>query len=124
MKSVENLPKLNLQDALAVMDEDETELDKVLKLLLDPANIQHNTELSRNEITAFSILRALGKKYKLEVLDDFLKENLVLRVSKGRAGRKEWVKITSRQLAMADQNSQYGGPQPQSWRGRWFGGRR
>lgn len=100
-----SLPTLGLSDALAVMDEEKTELDKVLELLLDPKNIAHNTELTRNEITAFSVLGAIAKAHpELTALRDFLKENLVLRVSKGRAGRKEWVKITSRQLAMVDQN--------------------
>jgi hypothetical protein len=96
-------PHLNLQDALAVMEEEKTELDKVLELLLDPKNIQHNTELNRNEILAFSVLSTICKAHpELSALKTFLAENLVNRVSKGRAGRKEWVKITSRQLAVAE----------------------
>lgn len=90
------LPVLGLQEQLAVLEEDKTELDKVLELLLRPENIQHNTELSRNEILAFSVLTAMSKQYRLEVLRNWLAENLVLRVSKGRQGRKEWVKIVSR----------------------------
>lgn len=121
MPKTESIPTLGLSDALAVMDEEKTELDKVLELLLDPKNIQHNTELTKNEITAFSVLTSICKKYKLPVLDDFLKENLVLRVSKGRAGRKEWVKITSRQLAMTDQNAELQRP---GMLGRIFGRRR
>lgn len=97
-----DLPQLGLADALAVMEDEKTELDKVLELLLDPRNIHHNTELTQNEITAFSVLASLAKKYNLEALTDFILENLKLRVSKGRQGRKEWVKITSRQLSMMD----------------------
>lgn len=92
------VPVLGLQDAMLAMEGDETELDKVLELLLDPKNIQHNTELSKNEITAFSVLATMAKRHNLPVLSDFLAENLVLRVSKGRAGRKEWVKIVARHL--------------------------
>lgn len=89
-----DIPRLGLSDALLVSEEEKTELDKILELLLRPENIGHNTELTRNEILAFSVLTTIAKKYTgLTVLGDFLRENLVLRVSKGRAGRKEWVKI-------------------------------
>lgn len=100
------MPELGLQEALISEEKEETEMDKVLKLLLDPANIAHNTELSRNEITAFSVLSTMRQKHKLPVLNAFLKDNLEYRVSKNRAGRKEWVKITSRQLAMSDQQDE------------------
>lgn len=98
-----DLPQLGLQDALMMMQDEETELDKVLKLLLDDKNIHHNTELSGKDITAFSVLASITKLRKLPVLENFLYENLKLRVSKGRKGRAEWVKITSRSLVRADE---------------------
>lgn len=117
----EDLPKLNIQDALAVMEEEKTEMDKVLALLLDPKNIQHNTELNRNEILAFSVLSTICKSHpELTALKTFLAENLVNRVSKGRAGRKEWVKITSRQLAMAQDQMGMDGPPPRPGMSRFF----
>lgn len=114
------MPQLGLADAVVMAAGDEkTELDKVLELLLDPKNIGHNTELSKNEILAFSILGTLARRHNLPVLKEFLAENLVLRVSKGRAGRKEWIKIVGRHLAqenaeMATENVRRG----------WFGRRR
>lgn len=111
----QSTPVLGLSDALAVMDDEKTELDKVLELLLDPRNIQHNTELSKNEITAFSVLSTLAKRHNLPVLSDFLAENLVLRVSKGRAGRKEWVKIVARHLQQEQE-----GVAPTGGLGRYF----
>ncbi len=99
-------PTLNLSDALLSVEEERTELDKVLELLLDPKNIKHNTDLSKNEITAFSVLSTLARRHNLPVLSDFLAENLVLRVSKGRAGRKEWVKIVARHLQGDDMQEQ------------------
>jgi len=91
-------PELGLSDLLAVAEDEKTELDKVLELLLDRKNIEHNTDLTTREITAFSVLSTIAKRHNLQVLTDFLAENLVLRVSKGRAGRKEWVKIVARHL--------------------------
>lgn len=113
---------LGLSDTLALMEDEKTELDKVLELLLKPENIAHNTELNKNEITAFSVLAAIAKAYPtLTALQDFLEKNLVYRVSKGRQGRKEWVKITSRQLMAVDQ---MGAEQQQPPRRNWFGGRK
>lgn len=97
-KPVELPPQLGLSDALLVQQEERTELDKIFELLLSEENIHHNTELNRNEILAFSVLATMGRRYNLPVLQDFLKENMKLRVSKNRRGRDEWVKIASRQL--------------------------
>lgn len=97
-------PQLGLSDVLLQQEEEKTELDKVLQLLLDPKNIAHNTELGRNEIMAFSVLGTMATRHDLPVLKEFLFENKILRVSKGRQGRKEWVKITSRQLMQSDQD--------------------
>lgn len=117
----EPLPQLGLQDALvmAAGETEKTELDKVLELLLKPENIGHNTELSKNEILAFSVLSTLARRHNLPVLKEFLAENLILRVSKGRAGRKEWIKIVGRHLAQEDTQMQ-----AESLKRGWFGRRR
>lgn len=116
----EPLPQLGLNDALVMAaGEEKTELDKVLELLLDPKNIGHNTELSKNEILAFSLLSTLARRHDLPVLKEFLAENLVLRVSKGRAGRKEWIKIVGRHLAQENQEMA-----SENIRKGWFGRRR
>jgi hypothetical protein len=89
-------PQLNLSDALIDVDNEKSELDKVFKQLLDPNNIAHNTELDQEEITAFSVLAGLAEQYDLTTLKRFLLDNLQLRVSKGRKGRNEIVRITAR----------------------------
>jgi hypothetical protein len=109
---------LNLQDALAVVDEEKTEMDKVLDILLDPNHIGHLTELNRNEILAFSALGTISsKRPSLDTLKTFLAHNLVYRVSKGRGGRKELVKVVSRQLQFAEQQMPQEGA---SGTRRWF----
>lgn len=116
--AVPALPNLNLGDTLLGVEKEETEMDKVLALLLDEMNIAHNTELNRNEITAFSILGAIvQQRPQLTALGQYLAKNLVYRVSKGRQGRKEWVKITSRSLAQQDNQME----QPTGFR-RFMGG--
>ncbi|MHB1059789.1 MAG: hypothetical protein ACYC0F_18090 [Rhodanobacter sp.] len=79
-------------------------MDKVLALLFDPANIGHNTELSRNEILAFSVLATMAGRHNLPVLADFLERNLIYKVSGKRKGRGELIKIVGRHLAMDEQN--------------------
>lgn len=89
-------PSADLDELLAEAEEEETELDKLMRLMLDPANIEHNTELSRREIKAYSVLGPRAEKYGLECLKQYLARNLKLKVSKDRKGRVEWVKIASK----------------------------
>src|SRR5688572_30398066 len=93
---INDLPEVGLHDGMTEIDDEKSELDKIFKQLLDPANIAHNTELDQEEITAFSVLAVLAEKYDLTVLKQFLLENLQLRVSKGRRGRNEIVRITAK----------------------------
>ncbi len=96
----DNLPNPGLSSMLDVSDE-KSELDKIFEQMMDPANIHHNTEVSQEEINGFSTLHAMSKNfrdkgYPLVALESWLLEQLKLRVSKGRQGRKEWVKITTK----------------------------
>lgn len=96
----DELPDTDLGSMLEESTE-KSELDKIFKQMLDPTNIHHNTELTEDEITGISTLYSLHntmkeKGYPLKALETWLLDNLKLRVSKNRAGRKEWVKITTR----------------------------
>lgn len=115
------LPELGLSDALVMMDEEKSELDKVLELMHNPKHVQHYTELNKNEILAFSILGTIGKRHPLLLLTDWLSENLQLRVSKGRKGREETVKLASRGLSGAWTETTMNAPR--RGLGRWFGRR-
>lgn len=109
------IPTLGLAEQLTIVDDEKDDLERIIKLLLDKENIAHNTELTRNEITAFSILRGLAQKHNITVLQTFLDENLSLRVSKGRQGRKEWVKMIAMR-GMQNEEDEQG----QSRVGRFF----
>lgn len=109
MEPQEELPEMGLTDILAIADEDKTELDKIFELLLDNENIRHNTDLTNAEITAFSVLGTLAKRHNLDVLHEFLQENLTLRVSKGRRGRREWVEILKQHLDAPEEAGSSGG---------------
>lgn len=100
-------------DLSALLDEsqEKSELDKIFEKMLAPENIHHNTEVTQDEINGFSTLYAMSRDfkargYRIEVLEKWLLEQMKLRVSKGRAGRKEWVKITTK---MQDETNKKGG---------------
>lgn len=115
-------PKVGLSEALLLESEGErNDLDKIIEMLLDPANIGHLTELSKNEIIAFSALGTLSQRHPnaLPVLRKFLAENLIFRVSQKRKGRGEFIRILNR--AQSAQEQMQALEQRQS---RWFGGRR
>lgn len=79
------------------MGQEKTDLDKIFEMMLKDENIEHFTELNAGEITAFSTLGSLHEKYMpAGVALKWLKKNLKMRVSKGRKGKTETVKITSR----------------------------
>lgn len=112
------LPTLNLSEAIAVMDDEKNDLDKVIETLLKPENIAHLTELNQNQVLAFTTMATIVESYpKLTVLKTFVARNLAYRVSKGRKGRGEFVKVLSR--------PGYGAPddlqgQPRTGVSRWF----
>jgi len=93
------LPELGLRDALMAVEDEKSELDKIVELITNPKHIAHFTELSRNEIMAFSVLYTMAGRHKLPVLEEWLERNLILRVSRGRQGKKELLKMVSRTLA-------------------------
>lgn len=99
---------VDIQDALALIDDEETEFDKVMRLMLDPTNIEHNTELTKNEIAAFSALMPMCEKYSLKLGARYLKHAMAQRVSLNRGGRKEWVKILSRRSENQEQQERQG----------------
>lgn len=91
----------NILGNLDELGQEVNDLDKIFKQMLDPLNIHHFTELSRAEIIGFSSMYAQSKlaaKYKIDytTIDEWLIHNLKFRVSLGRKGRLELVKITSR----------------------------
>lgn len=115
------VPQLSLSEALMMEGDEKSQMDKIIEMILDPANIAHNTELTRNEITAFSVLATLFKQHPkaFPVLGEFLKVNLVYRVSKNRKGRGELIKILNQQVHNQEMQTNM-----DSQRRGWFGRRR
>jgi hypothetical protein len=103
----ENMQGAGVLDGLDV-GEEKSDLDKIFEMMLAPTNIYHFTELNAAEITAFSTLGSMAKKYMPKgVVHGWLLTNLQMRVSKQRKGKTEAVKITSR--LPAEQGPQRGG---------------
>lgn len=76
--------------------EEKNDLDKIFDKMLSDDNIHHFTELNAGEITAFSTLGVMASKYKVKIVQKWILDNLKYRVSKGRKGKGEFVKITAR----------------------------
>lgn len=112
-----DLPRLGFAKMLLDQDGDKTPLDKIIAMILDPANISHNTELSADEVTAFSFLSMLSTRHNLPALQKFLQENLIKRVSLKRKGKGELIKILNRAATMEEQQflAMNGGGGRRSW---------
>lgn len=106
---------------MLAMDDPPTEMDKILELILNPKHLGNFTELSKQEIHAFSVLGSMARRHKLIALQDFLIENLTLRISHKRKGRGELIKMVGRHLAMEEQTNM---AEQQAGTRRFFGRRR
>lgn len=85
-----NKIKDDLDSLTTINEEDEeSEKDKVLKLLMDKKDIGLKTELSDQEIMEISKLLVIADRIESDALKQFLKTFQLLRVSKQRQGRKE-----------------------------------
>jgi hypothetical protein len=118
-EEIETPPALGISDMLVNVDDEKTELDKIFEQMLDPRNIAHNTDLTKAEAAKFARLKVFAMKYDWTTLKVMIIENLSHRVSAGRGGRKDWVKIAGRgqDLVMGDE-------QPRGRFGRRFAGGR
>jgi len=66
--------------------------EKVIKELLNlKTNVEAKTELNHEQIVEVCKLKHIAKKYKLTPLSDFIKDFMILSVSKDRKGRKEYI---------------------------------
>lgn len=82
--------------------EDRTELDKIFEHMTKLENLQYYTELNKQEVIGYASLRSLSdlaKKYKIDysIIDSWVQHSLINRVSLGRKGRAELVKVAARQ---------------------------
>lgn len=99
-----------LSSGTELMDQP-TELDKIFKQMLDPANLHHFTELNKQEVIGFASISTMAKladKYNIDydIIKNWVINNFQMRVSLQRKGRLELVKITSRSQGDMNQGGQ------------------
>lgn len=92
-------------DSMLSADDEKSELDKIFELMLKPENLHHVTDLTNDEINAYNILGVIANRYGLKILKEWILTGLTLRVSRNREGRKEIIKLSSRNPQnMMDEN--------------------
>ena len=68
-----------------------------LELMLQEAyskkNIEMKTELTAKQVSVFAKGRLYARTFNCSILNDLIEDTMVLLVSKGRAGRKEWTQM-------------------------------
>ncbi|MFW6129916.1 MAG: hypothetical protein ACOC56_01955 [Atribacterota bacterium] len=89
-QQVSELQKVNLDNSEPVMFED-NEKENELKDLFSQEDLEKKTDLSPNQILAFSRAKTLAEEKDVKILNQFLNNYAVYAISKGRKGRKEYV---------------------------------
>ncbi len=91
------------------MEEDkENETDDVYSLdharaksaliLVDKTNIEMISEIPSTEVKQIAILRSVfGRKFKSDIMNNFIDDYLLYQVSKNRQGRKEIINVATNQ---------------------------
>lgn len=96
-----SLPPAPDFDSILESGEEKSDTIKVIEQLASEDDIEVNTEFTSEEIGAFQTLSTLADDYEgLEALDRWLKKGMRMRVSRGRRGRNETVRISARNPQM------------------------
>jgi hypothetical protein len=84
-----------LQDAEMLSDVSTTEeaMGKIIALLANEDKYKLITDVEQNEISNIAGLLAIADTYDITLLKNYLKNYLLLRISKKRLGRKEIVEM-------------------------------
>lgn len=90
-----NIKEMNKFLELFLGKTKEEAIAKAVEHLADEDKIMLFSDVTFWEINKLSTLKVIAYRYNLEWLNDYLKFNLMLRVSRERLGRKEIVNITS-----------------------------
>lgn len=78
-------------------------LDKAYSQLYDDKNLEKMTQLTDEEVSKLTIIKAYAKKYDFTELSDLVDAFCKYRVSLGREGRKEMVSIAQANLIREDE---------------------
>lgn len=87
--------KLLLTSKQELQDDGPTSIrDKQLEMMLREAysrdNIEMKTELNMKQINSFALGKLFAREFNCSIINDLIDDTMVLLVSKGRKGRKEW----------------------------------
>ena len=74
---------------------------KITKEIYSTKNLELKTELNDAQIMAFSQARAFANKYKVPLLNEFVRNLSKYSISRNRKGRKEFESIAKANLQMA-----------------------
>jgi len=94
-----------LQDAEMLSDVSTTEeaMGKIIALLANEDKYKLITDVEQNEISNIAGLLAIADTYDITLLKNYLKNYLLLRISKKRLGRKEIVEMGIAKMQSASQ---------------------
>jgi len=97
LKKQEVEPNISLSlpatDFLGDISTSEEALGKIMALLADETKKFMITDLEPDEIVSLSGLLAVASKYNINILRDFIYYLMLLRISKGRKGREEIIRL-------------------------------
>lgn len=100
----ENPPFINIKPAQTM----ESSLSDITKQLLNDKKVRQLTAIDRKELEPLSSLAAYQKISGSKVIGNYLLENLLLRVSINRGGRREVVVVAKSYAQGASQDQQAG----------------
>lgn len=83
-----------------VINGDNEYLGKIVEEVYSVEDIEVKTDLNQAQIDAYSLAQEFHARYNVPVLEGVVKRRMVLAVSKGRKGRKEFARIASSIYAM------------------------
>lgn len=84
----------SVQQGAAANNENE-HLSKIVEEVYSKDDIELKTDLTGEQVLAISLAQTYEERFGVKILDKFTEKFMLLSVSKGRKGRKEFENITS-----------------------------
>jgi hypothetical protein len=77
-------------------------LEKMLADFYSTENIEMKTELNQSQINSIVKAKTFIQRYKSNYMSEYIKNIMILSISKSRQGRKEWGEIAKREMTMEE----------------------
>lgn len=78
-------------------------LEKMLGDFYSTENIEMKTDLTQQQINSIVKAKTFIARYKSDYLNDYIRNIMILSISKSRQGRKEWGEIAKREIGDMEQ---------------------